>query len=203
MNRWQAVTSALVAILSLGLGLNYVASAQTDKPAAASAQAKVEAVGYATAVVVHGKIVAVNKAKKLVTLEGPEGRKVTLKVENPYNLKAAKVGEPVVAHYYEIVTIRKKKPGESIPSASLTQGIATAKPGAIPGAVVGQKLELVVTVTAIDEAHGTVTVKGPDGATETVKARDPKNLKLIKVGDDLVVSVSRAVAISLEKESSN
>jgi len=204
MHKRQAVlTSAFAAILSLGLGLSYVALAQTGKPAKASAQAKPEGVGYATAVIVHGKIAAVNRTKKLVTLEGPEGRKVTLKVENPYNLKAAKVGEPVVARFYEIVTIRKKKPGESIPSASLKQGILTAKPGAVPGAVAEQQLGLVVAVTAIDEAHGTVTVKGPDGTTETVKARDPKNLKLIKVGDDLVVSVARAVAISLEKESAS
>lgn len=204
MNKRQAVlTSAFVAILSLGLGLSYFASAQTGKPAETSIQPKPESVGSATVVVVHGKIAAVNKAKKLVTLEGPAGRQVTLKVENSYNLKAAKVGEPVVARFYEIVSIRKKKPGESIPSASLKEGILTAKPGAVPGAMAEQQVSLVVTVAAIDEAHGTVTVKGPDGTTETVKARDPKNLKLIKLGDDLVVSVSRAIAISLEKESAS
>jgi hypothetical protein len=48
-----------------------------------------------------------------------------------------------------------------------------------------------------------VIVKGPDGTVETVKARDPKNLKQLKVGDELVVSVYRAIAISLEKESAS
>ena len=41
-----------------------------------------------------GKIVDVDTAKSLVTLEGPEGARVTFTVENPDNLKAAKVGEP-------------------------------------------------------------------------------------------------------------
>src|SRR6266576_6423046 len=95
----------------IGLGLNYGASAQSGQ---ASPPGNVEAVRSITVITVHGKIVEVNKAKKLVTLEGPEGRKVTLRVDNPYNLKAAKVGEPVVTRFYEVVTIRKKKPDEVV-----------------------------------------------------------------------------------------
>ena len=190
----------IAAIVALGLGLSYDASAQSGQPAETSASAKPETVRSATIVTVHGKIVAVDRAKKLVTLEGPAGRKVTLKVENPYNLKAAKVGEPVVTRFYEVVTIRKKKTDENVPSASLKEGIATAKPGGVPGAIVEQQVSLLVSVVAIDEPNGTVTVKAPDGTVEKVKARNPKNLKRVKVGDDLVVTLSRAVAISLEKE---
>lgn len=190
----------LSAIVAFGLGLNSGASAQPPgKPAEATAPTKPKGVSRTTVITVHGKIVAVNKKAKSVTLEGPKGRKVTLRVENPYNLKAAKVGEPVVARFYEVVTIRKKKPGETVPSASLSEGIATAQPGQVPGAVVGQRVRLVVSVVGIDMKDGTVSVKGPDGVVETVKARNPKNLKLIKVGDDLVVTLSRAIAISLEK----
>jgi hypothetical protein len=188
----------LSAILVGALGMNYGASAQVASPAPSAAGS--EGVTSATVLTVHGKVVEVNKAKKLVTLEGPEGRKVTLRVENPYNLNSAKVGDPFVARFYEVVTIRKKKPGEVVPSASLSQGIATAKPGAVPGAVGEQHLRLLVTVTAIDDANGTVTVKGPDGATETVKPRNPKNLKRVKVGDELVIGISRAIAIALDKE---
>ena len=181
------------ALLAFGLGLNQSAAAQ-------SGEAAVTSTSY-TAVTAHGKIVEVNKAEKLVTIEGTGGRKLYLKVENPYNLEAAKVGEPVVAHFYEVVTIRKKKPGETVPSASLKEGIATAQPGQVPGAVAGQRASVLVTVDAIDEANGTVSVKGPDGTVEKVKARDPRNLKHLKVGDELVVTLARAVAISLDKES--
>jgi hypothetical protein len=59
---------------------------------------------------------------------------------------------------------------------------------------------LLVSVEAIDLANGTVTVKAADGTTETVKARNPENLKRLKVGDELVIGISRAIAISLEKE---
>jgi len=202
--------SAIVAV-GLALGTKYAALAQEASPAATPAeeaspaatpsQAKTEGVVSATVVTVHGKIVKVNKARKQVTLEGPAGNRVTLDVRNPYNLNAAKVGEPIVARYYEVVTIRKKKPGENVPSASISGGIATAKPGGVPGATGEMHIGLLLTVDAIDEANGTVTVKAADGTVETVKPRNPQNLKRLKVGDELVVGISRAIGISLEKES--
>jgi hypothetical protein len=194
--------SLIVVLLVIGLALNETASAQSDQATGTSPPGSVEAVRSITVITVHGKIAEVDKAKKQVVLEGPEGRKVTLAVNNPYNLNAAKVGAPVVTRFYEVVTIRKKRPGEVVPSASLKEGVATAKPGGLPGAVGEQQASVLVSVAAIDEANGTVTIKAPDGTVEKVKARDPKNLKQLKIGDDLVVTLDRAIAISLDKESS-
>jgi hypothetical protein len=203
----------LPTILVLGLGSNYPAWAQESSPAASPAGASQESsppsaatsegVVYGTVITAHGKIVEVNKARKQVTLALPGGQQVTVDVLNPYNLNAAKPGEPFIARYYEVVTIRKKRAGESIPSASLKGGIATAQPGGTPGAVAEMHARVLVTVDAIDEAKGTVTVKAADGTTETVKARNPGNLKRIKVGDQLVVTVSRAVGVTLQKESAS
>ena len=193
--------SLVAGLVVIGLVLSNAASAQSGQATEASPSGSVEAIRSITVITVHGKIAEVDEAKKQVVLEGPEGKKVTLRVNNPYNLKAAKVGEPVVTRFYEVVTIRKKKPDEVVPSASLKEGIATAKPGGVPGAVAEQQASVLVSVAAIDEANGTVTIKAPDGTVEKVKARDPKNLKQLKVGDDLVVTLDRAIAISLDKES--
>jgi hypothetical protein len=138
--------------------------------------------------------------KKLVTLEGPAGRRVTLAVRNPENLKAAKVGEPFAARFYEVVTIRKKRPGEKIESVSLSGGIWPTNPLGVPGGSRAVQTTVLVAVDAIDEANGTVTVKAADGSTETVKARDPRNLKRLKVGDELVIGLYSGVALSLSKE---
>ena len=198
--RW---ISLLCAIVSLILGPGYIAWAQEASPAASPAEAKPDGMGSATVITAHGKIAKVNKAEKKVTLELPGGQEVTLNVQNPYNLEAAKVGTPFVARYYEVVTIRKKRPGESVPTVSLKGGIATAKPGGTPGAVSEVHGRVLVTVDAIDEANGTVTVKAADGTAETVKARNPQNLKRIKVGDELVVTVTRAIGITLQPESAS
>jgi hypothetical protein len=196
--RW---ISLLCAILILGPG--YSAWAQETSPPASPSEAKPEGMVSATVITAHGKIAKVNKAEKEVTLELQDGREVTVNVQNPYNLEAAKVGTPFVARYYEVVTIRKKRPGESVPAASLKGGIATAQTAGTPGAVGEVQGRVLVTVDAINEANGTVTVKAADGTVETVKARNPQNLKRIKAGDELVVTVSRAIGITLQPESAS
>jgi hypothetical protein len=166
-----------------------------------SAQEHLVGIGSETVVTIHGKIVSVNRPKKLVTLEGPNGKQVTLQVYNPYNLAAAKPGERFVAKFYEIATVRKLMPGESLPPASLAQGIISATPGQTPGAAVGTRVQLLVTVDAIDKNKKTITVEGPDGAAETVSVANPANLKYVKVGEKIVITLSKVVAIALETES--
>jgi len=157
-------------------------------------------IGSATVVTIHGKITAVDRAKKLVTLEGPSGKKVTLEVKNPYNLKAAKPGEPFVARFYEIVTIRKKMPGEVIPAVALDEGIVSAVPGQTPGAAVGSIIQVVATIVAINKNKKTVDLQGPDGVVETVNVANPANLRHVKVGNEIVVTLTKVTAISLDKE---
>ena len=191
----------LSAILILGLGFNYGASAQSASSEASPAPAELQGVGAATVITVHGKIVKVDRAHKLVTLEGPAGNRVTVVVQNPDNLRAAKVGEPFAARFYEVVFIRRKKPGENLPAASLSQGMWTVNPNGVPGGSRAYIIRIPVTVDSIDQANGTVTVKASDGSTETVKAKNPENLKRLKVGDELVVGLYRGIAISLRPES--
>jgi hypothetical protein len=171
-------------------------------PAAAPAPSHehLAGIGSATVVTIHGKIVAVDRAKKLVTLEGPSGKKVTLEVKNPYNLEAAKPGEPFVARFYEIVTIRKKRPGEMIPAVALDEGIVSAAPGQTPGAAVGRSVRVVATIVAINKTKKTVDLQGPNGVVETVNVANPANLKHVKVGNDIVITLTKVTAISLDKE---
>jgi hypothetical protein len=156
-------------------------------------------VRYATVVNFQGKIVDVDTAKSMVTLEGPEGQRATFVVQNPDNLKAAKVGEPFSARYYDIVTIRKKKAGETVQEAT-TAGVWTTNPLGVPGGSRAVQATMVVTVEAINEANGTVTVKAADGTTKTVIAQHPEMLKEIKAGDQLVLALYRAIAVSLQKQ---
>ena len=160
-------------------------------------------IGSETVVTVHGKIVSVNRQKKTVTLEGPRGKPVTVHVYNPYNLEAAKAGAPFVAKFYEIVSIRKLLPGESLPAASLAEGIVSASPGMTPGAVSGTQAQMVVTVDSIDKDKKTIAVEAPDGSVETVSVGNPANLKHVKVGDKIVVTLTNVIAIALEPESGN
>jgi hypothetical protein len=202
MIKRTVVLAALLVVL--GRGSNNVALAQGgQQPSETSTAAPPEAVHSVTVLTVHGKIVEIDRVTKLMTVEGPEERRITLRVDNPHNLDAAKVGDTVVTRYYEVVTIRKKRPNEIVPSASLREGIVTAKPGGVPGSVAERRASLLVSVIEVDEVNGTITVKAPDGTVEVVRATNPKNLKHLKAGDELVVTLEHATAISLQKESAS
>jgi Cu/Ag efflux protein CusF len=155
-------------------------------------------VAEAGVITVRGTVEAVDAEKKTVTLKGPK-RSVTLQVRDPQKLEAIKVGDPVVAKYYEALAIEVKKPGDATPGVSTQQTMATSKPGETPAGAVAEQINATVTVTSIDKKAHTVTVKGPAGAIETIKARDPKNLDKIKVGDLVELTYTRALAISLDK----
>jgi len=58
------------------------------------------------------KVTAIDKKKQTVTLEGPQGGKVTLDVDDPAKLEQAKVGHLVEATYREAVSISVQKPGK-------------------------------------------------------------------------------------------
>ena len=187
-------------LLILGFALNPampLARAEATAPASAG---DAESLRAATVLTIHGTVTAVDKAEKLVTIQVTGGQKYTLKVENPVNLDAASVGTGVVVRYYEAVSVRKKKAGESLPALSVSGGVVTAKAGGVPGAVADEHLKAVVSVVQVDKANGTVTIKGADGSVETAKANNPKVLSHLKAGDELVITASRATAISLDKE---
>ena len=152
----------------------------------------------AAVITLRGTVEAIDKEKQTVTIKGPN-RTLTVQVRDPKKLEAIKVGDPVVGKYYEALALEVKKPGAATPGMTAQQGTATSKPGAPPAGVVGQQVTVTVTIVEIDKKAGTVTVKGPEGGTETVKARDPKNLDAVNVGDLVEITYTQALAIALDK----
>jgi hypothetical protein len=171
--------------------------AATDKAPAATEKAPGRA--EARAVNVKGTISAIDKENHTVTLKGPKGRTLTLEVQDPQKLDAVKVGDPVVATYMEAIAFQIKKPGTATPGTTVQETRVSSKPGETPAGAIGQEVTVTATITAIDKKAGTVTIKGPKGNTETIKARDPKNLDLVKVGDMVEITYAQALAVSLDK----
>ena len=74
-----------------------------------------------------------------------------------------------------------------------------AKPGEKPAGVAINTITVTATIDKIDKKAQTVTLKGPEGNKETIKVKDPNNLKKVKVGDNVVISYTEALAIAVEK----
>ncbi len=70
--------------------------------------------------------------------------------------------------------------------------------GAKPGGKMTQTMTAVVTVTAIDMAVPSVTIKTEKGETMSFKVEDKANLTGVKVGDKVQVTYTQALAISVE-----
>jgi len=169
-----------------------VAQAQAT-PQGAKPKAQAEKV-----VNLRGTVEAIDLEKRTVTIKGPN-RSLTVQVRDPKKLEAVKVGDPVVGKYYEAVALEVKKAGTATPGVTTQAVVGSSKPGTTPAGVAGEQVTITATIVAIDKATRKVTVKNADGSTETVTARDPKNLELIAVGDLAELTYVRALAIALDK----
>jgi len=193
------VALAMVGLVpAIALGGQIVAQAKTDTSPKTDTSA-MPAVGEAKLVTLRGTVEAIDKDKQTVTLKGSKGKTLTVKVRDPQKLDAINVGDPVIGKYYESLMIAVKKPGEGTPGVTSEKATVGSKPGEVPAGAIGQQVTVTATIVAIDKKAQTATIKGPEGNTVTVKARDPKNLDKVKVGDNVDITYTEALAISLDK----
>jgi hypothetical protein len=142
---------------------------------------------------------AVDQKKRLVTLKGPEGNLVTVHAdERVKNLPQVKKGDVVSATYYESLAYEVKKPGQAEPGVAVAQDVVTAKPGQKPAAAGAQAVVVTSTIEAIDKKRNTVTLKGPDGTSTTIKVKDPSKLDKVAVGDLVEITYTEALAVAVE-----
>jgi hypothetical protein len=139
--------------------------------------------------------------RRRVTLRGPEGKTETIQVDDSVqNLSQVRKGDSVQVEYFESLAFHVRKPGEAkVGDTAMIEGVERAQPGEKPGAIGARAITIVTQVEAIDKKNGTVTLKGPEGKVETVKAQNPANLDKIKVGDTIEITYTQAVAIAVEK----
>lgn len=148
---------------------------------------------------VTATVESIDLATRAVTLKGPDGKVMGLKVsEEVKNLPQVKVGDKVTVTYYESIAAQIIKPGTG-PASAAQQAVATAKPGEKPAGAMVQQVTVVAAVEAIDKTTQHVTLKGPEGNTVEVKVKNPKNLEGVKVGDEVAITYTEAMAISVEK----
>ncbi len=148
--------------------------------------------------VMTATVQAIDLKTRVVSLKGPDGNVVDLKVgEEAVNLPQVKVGDVVIVKFYESIAVEVIKPGQ-FAGAGEKSAIVRAKPGEMPGGMAARQETVTATITAIDKAKSTITLKGPEGKAVTVKVEDPGNLEKVKVGDELLITYTEALAISVE-----
>jgi len=188
------------AVILAAIGLAPVL-AQTQPPAAGGAAVTSTSPGKGTAervAKITAEVQAVDAANRTVTLKGPRGKIVTLAVgPEVKNFDQIKAGDFVVVRYYEALTLELKKGGTAMRERTERDVADRAKPGEAPAAADARQVRVIADVIAVDPKTQTVTLRGPNRIVD-LKVRDPKQFKLVKVGDQVEATYTEAAAISVE-----
>ena len=195
MNTKSTLAIALVAAALAGTAL---AQAPAPKGGATvvSEPGKAAAV---RAVEVSAQVVAIDKATRTVTLKGPKGDAVDVVAGSEVkNFDQIKVGDLVVARYLEALTLELRKTKAGAGGPTVTEEAARAKPGERPGVAGARQVTAIADVVAVDPAKSTITLKGPRGNVVTLAVQNPDHFKVVKKGDQVEVSYTEAMALSVE-----
>lgn len=194
-----AVTAALMLAVPALAQQAQPAPAMQPAPAAQPAAPKVmDAAMTGDVVTVTAKIVAIDQATRMVTLQGPAGRKVTMKVSDQVkNLAQVKAGDELVVKYMEAVSLALEKSTAGRSETQTMTGPVTAPAGAKPGVGEARQTVIVAAVQSVDAAKGMVVLEGPNGNYVEMKAKNPALLKDVKAGDKVKATYTEAVVMEV------
>jgi len=142
---------------------------------------------------------AIDLKNRVVTLKGPKGKIFDITAgDEVRNLAQVKVGDNVKVEYHESVAIEVRKPGKVPSGSKVTVAGERAKLGEKPAGMVSGQATMTATIEEIDAKNNHVTLKAPDGKSIFVVVKDPHALDNVKKGDEVVITVTKAFAISVE-----
>ena len=140
---------------------------------------------------------AIEQSTRTITVKNDKGIYETIQAPaGMTRFSELKVGDTITARYYENVVVRLKRPGEAavdVDSAAVTRG-----EGQRPAGTAAAQRTITVTVTAMDPKTSSVTVKGPNGYTYSRRVADKKTFAQLKVGDQLDMTWTDALLISVD-----
>ena len=153
-------------------------------------------IGEADSVTMKASIEAIDKTARSVTLKGPRGNLVTVHADDSFKrFDQLKVGDIVTATFTVAVAARIRKAGDPEPKEIKETG--TIFKEKIGGKAYAEQT-ITVSVEEIDRTAPSVTVKTPDGRIVSFRVKNVANLKNLKVGDQVDVTVGLGLLISVD-----
>lgn len=191
-----AYTLALTALLAVGSSPSLFAqetAAPKDAPMGRTETIKAT---------LSAEVTAIDLKTRELTLKGPEGYEVTVTAgENIKRLDEVKVGDFVRVDYLVSVAAEVRKPtAEEAAHPLVIMDVAgRATKDEAPAGGIARRFKVVTTIEALDRRNETVTVKGPLGRYLTVHVADPARLTQVRIGENIVIVYTEAMALSLVK----
>lgn len=186
----------VVGVLAVGAMLTAAAvQAQTEETQVQMGGGKLS-LGRLTEI--RATVEAIDLATREITLKGPKGNVFPVTVgPEVKNLAEVKVGDEVVAEYYQGLAL-SLAPADASLSLSEESAAVRAEPGEQPAGAVMRQVTAVARVEAIDAATSTVTLRGPKGNAVDIEV-PAEALQKVKVGDLVQAVYSEALAVSVSR----
>ena len=144
-------------------------------------------------------ISAIDSTSRTITLRNKDGEEDIYSVSPAVNrFDEFKVGDSVRTTYVESIVLQVR-PANAVAGPTSTTGAVTPGTGALPSGTVAVQDKMTVTVKSIDADAPSITVTTPDGRTVTRQVEVKKNLEGVKVGDQIDITYTRAVLMSIER----
>ena len=141
---------------------------------------------------------AVDQQARTVTLQGPQGNLVTMKVPpEAQNLDQVYPGAKFLVRYLQSVAVFISPTG-GVPSADEGSAMQLAEKGATPGGVIVTVKQVQARVDAINYDTRAVVLTGPEGNQIKLVVDDRvQRLDEVKEGDIVVVRYTEALGMRM------
>ena len=140
---------------------------------------------------------AIDKAKRMVTLRGPRGNDVEVHADDKVQrFNDLKVGDTITATYSEAIAVHVRKPGT--PDPAKTKESIVRQPDSL-AATITVEHNVTVTIRGIDLLAPALTVEGAEGRIWDFRVRDKNDLQGLKVGDKVDVTYTEALLMRADR----
>ena len=148
---------------------------------------------------ISAQVVAIDKATRTVTLKGRKGEAVDVVASDEVrNFDQIKLGDFVVARYAQALSLELKKTKGDSSAVTLREGAGKAQPGERPAVAGARQVTALADVVVVDPKASTITLRGPRGNIVTLDVQNPDQFKVVKQGDQVEVTYTEALALSVE-----
>ncbi|MDG4555134.1 MAG: hypothetical protein P9E24_12965 [Candidatus Competibacter sp.] len=193
----KVMTLTALAAASL---LTATAMAQDKAPAAAPTMAAIaDAMEVGEKMTATARVLEVNQRRRTLTLKSEDGKPFTIHVgDEVRNLAQVKAGDTVKATYRQALAVDLEVvKGTGINARLVTVSAGRAPAGAMPAGVVEEKVQMVGTVLAVDQAKRTVLIQGAVHHV-TLKIPADMDIKDLKKGDQVRATYTQELAVMVE-----
>jgi hypothetical protein len=200
MSRSLMTTKRALALALIATAFATTASAQKpDVTGGAVLASEPGKAVLARKVEISAQVMGIDKATRTLTLKGPKGNVVDIVASDEVkNFDQIKLGDFVVARYAEALTLELKKTSAGGAGPVVREEAAKAKPGERPAVAGARQVTVLANVIAVDPQKSTITLKGPRGNEVTLNVQNPDQFKVVKKGDQVEVTYTEALALSVE-----